>query len=65
MTTEERIQKAIRKVNSAILHTQALADAGEDVEFIVGDLQRAADKLYAMNYSRHNDGKKIVQLELF
>ena len=37
----------------------------EDVEFIVGDLQRVADKLYAMNYARHNDGKKIVQLELF
>jgi hypothetical protein len=65
MTKDERLQKAIRKVNSAILHTKALAEDGEDVDFIVGDLQKALDRLYALNYEQHHEGHKLVQMELF
>ena len=65
MEKAERLQKAIRKVNSAIIHVKALADEGEDVDFIVGDLQRISDKLYALNYAEHHEGKTIEQLELF
>ena len=48
-----------------MVHVKALADDGEDVDFIVGDLQRISDKLYALNYAEHHEGKTIEQLELF
>ncbi len=43
MERTERLKKAIRKVNSAMVHVKALAADGVDVTFIVGDLQRISD----------------------
>lgn len=65
MTQQERLQKAIRKVNSAIVHVSALAEGDMNVDPIVGDLKRIMDKLHALNYEHHHEGKTIVQTELF
>lgn len=65
MEPEERLQKAIRKVNSAIVHVSALAENDMNADPIVGDLKRVMDKLHALNYETHHEGKKIVQTELF
>ena len=65
MTSEERLQKAIRKVNSAIVHVSALAEDDMSVDTIVGDLKRVMDKLHALNYEHHHEGKTITQMELF
>lgn len=67
MTTEERLQKALRKVNSALVHVKALYEDKPDDElcYTIGHLQQAYDKLYAINYARHHKGRKVRQTELF
>ena len=65
MTSEERLQKAIRKVNSAIVHVSALAEDDMNADTIVGDLKRVMEKLHALNYEEHHEGKTITQMELF
>ena len=65
MTKEERLQKAIKKVSSAIVHVTALAEIESEADLIAGDLKRVLDKLHAMNYEEHHEGKTITQMELF
>ena len=67
MTTDERLQKALRKVNSALVHVKALYEERPDDElcYTLGYLQQAYDKLYAINYANHHEGRKVTQTELF
>ena len=65
MTNEERLQKAVRKVNSAIVRVSALPKNDKNVYTIIGDLKRVRDGLHAMNYREHHEGKTITQMELF
>ena len=37
----------------------------DDVDIIIGHLKRAQEKVYALNYTHHHPGKKVVQQELF
>ena len=64
MTKEEHLQKAITKTSSALLHVQRMAEEDADLSFIVGDLQRALERLQAL-HALHITGKKIIQGELF
>lgn len=67
MTQEERLKKVARRIESAIVHMEAIAKdtADDDVQFIIGYLQRAQEKVRAMNFSTRHKGKKVVQTELF
>ena len=67
MTKDERIQKAMHRIDSAITHMEAVAKdtADDEVDFIIGHLKRAQEKLHALNFSTHHEGKKVVQTELF
>ena len=65
MTSEERLQKAIRKVNSAIIHVRALPKNDKSVYTIIGDLKRAMNKLHTLNYEQNSECKTITQMELF
>ena len=67
MATEERMQKAMHRLDSAILHMEALREevSDDEVTFIIGHLKAAQEKLHALHFSMHNSGKKIVQQELF
>jgi len=67
MTQDERIQKAMHKIDSALRHMEALSQetAEDEVWQIIGHLKRAQEILHALNFSKHNDGKKLVQMELF
>lgn len=64
MKYAEHLQKAIIKTNSALLHVQRMAEEDADLSFIVGDLQRAVERLQALQ-ALHITGKKIIQGELF
>lgn len=66
MTTEERLKKAIHRVNSAILHVKALYEECPDDELrlALGHLQQASEKIESVNYAHHHEGKKMVQAEL-
>lgn len=63
-TIEERLQKAIKRTESAIVHVTAIEDM-EDVDIILGHLKRALDGLHAMNYKTHHEGKEIIQTSLW
>ena len=67
MTEEERLQKAIHRTNSALIHTKALYEENPDDElsYAIGYLQDALDKLQSINYAINNNGKTITQMELF
>ncbi len=64
MTTDERLRKAIRRTESAILHVTAI-EATQDVDQIIGHLKRALDGLHALNYKTHHDGREIIQTALW
>lgn len=64
MTKEGHLQKAITKTSSALLHVQRMAEEDADLSFIVGDLQRALERLQAL-YSLVHHGQNIIQGELF
>ena len=64
MTKEGHLQKAITKTSSALLHVQRMAEEDADLSFIVGDLQRALERLQAL-YSLVHHGQTIIQGELF
>lgn len=64
MTKEGHLQKAITKTSSALLHVQRMAEEDAYLSFIVGDLQRALERLQAL-YSLVHHGKTIIQGELF
>ena len=67
MTPSERLQKAIHRIDSALLHMEAVQiDVhDDDVDIIIGHLKRAQEKMHALNYANHHPGKKVVQQELF
>lgn len=67
MTTDERLQKAMRRIDSATLHMEALAQEmpDDEVHFIIGHLKAAQEKVHALHFAKHNNGKTIVQTELF
>ena len=67
MTPDERLQKVIHRINSAILHMEAVQrDVHDgDVGIIIGHLKRAQEKVHVLNYTHHHPGKKVVQQELF
>ena len=67
MTQDERIKKVMRKIDSALLHMEAVAKvtADDEVQYVIGHLKRAQEKVHAMNFGNHHEGKKIVQTELF
>ena len=67
MTQDERIKKVMRKIDSALLHMEAVpkVTADDEVQYIIGHLKRAQEKVHAMNFGNHHEGKKIVQTELF
>ena len=67
MTPSERLQKAIHRIDSALLHMEAVqSDVHDnDVDIIIGHLKRAQEKVHALNYTNHHPGKKVVQQELF
>ena len=56
MTKEGHLQKAITKTSSALLHVQRMAEEDADLSFIVGDLQRALERLQAL-YSLVHHGQ--------
>lgn len=64
MTYAEHLQKAINKTNSALFHVQRMAEEDADLSFVVGDIQRALERLQALQ-ALHITGKKIIQGELF
>ena len=63
----ERLQKAIHRTNSALVHAKALYEEMPDDElnYVIGHLQQAFDKLQNINYALHHDGKTVTQMELF
>lgn len=67
MNGSERLQKAIHRTNSALVHAKALYEEMPDDElnYVVGHLQQALDKLQSINYAINNNGKTITQMELF
>lgn len=67
MTQEERLQKVMRKIDSAITHMEKLTDEcfEEDMFYIMGHLRNAREKVHNLHYAKHHKGKKIVQNELF
>lgn len=67
MTKNERLQKAIHRTNSALVHAKALYEEMPDDElnYVVGHLQQAFDKLQNINYALHHEGKTVTQMELF
>jgi hypothetical protein len=67
MTPSERLQKAIHRIDSALLHMEAVQSDvhDDDVDIIIGHLKRAQEKLHVLNYAHHHPGKKVVQQELF
>ena len=67
MGKEERLQKAMKRVDSAILNVEALKDEvnDADVDLIVGHLKRAQEMIQSIYYAHHHEGKRLKQLELF
>jgi len=67
MRADERINKVMHRIDSAIYHMELLAvdRADDDVQYIIGHLKRAQEKVHAMNFSSRHKGKKLVQTELF
>ena len=67
MTKDERLQKVMHKIDSAILHMEAVErdTADDEVQYIIGHLKRAQEKVHALNFGNHHEGKKVVQAELF
>ena len=67
MTPAERLQKVIRRIDSALLHMEAVRSDlhDDDVDIIIGHLKRAQEKVHALNYTNHHPGTKVVQQELF
>lgn len=67
MTQDERTKKAMHRIDSALRHMSALSQetAADEVWQIIGHLKRAQELLCALNFSEHNEGKKLVQMELF
>ena len=67
MTKDERLKKVMHRIDSAILHMEAVANetADDEVQYIIGHLKRAQEKLHALNFGNHHEGKTIVQTELF
>ena len=67
MNKEERIKKVLHKIDSAILHMEAVAKEQPEngVDMILGHLKRASEMVHELNFSVHHKGRKITQTELF
>lgn len=67
MEKEERFQKILKRIDSAMLHAEALKkdvhDA--DIDLALGHLKRAQEMIYSIYYATHHEGKKAEQLTLF
>ena len=66
-TTDERLQDVIHLLDSAILHMEMVKRDihDEDVDYVIGHMKRAKEKVHALNFGKHHNGKKVVQKELF
>ena len=67
MKPAERLQKVIHRIDSALLHMEAVRSDvhDDDVDIVIGHLKRAQEKVHALNYTHHHPSKKVVQQELF
>ena len=67
MTKDERLQKVMHKIDSAILHMEAVErdTADDEVQYIIGHLKRAQEKVHALNFGNHHTDKRVRQLVLF
>lgn len=65
-TKSELIAKTIRKVESAMTQVKKIQaeDLSDDLSYIIGHLDKAADRLNSFN-SEHHTGRKITQTEMF
>lgn len=67
MKTEERFKKVTKRIDSAILHAEALKEDvhDADIDLALGHLKRAQEMIYSICYATHHEGKKAEQLTLF
>lgn len=67
MTKEERLQKVLKRIGSAILHTETLKEEmnDDDIDLAVGHLKRAQEIIHSLYYAIHHEGRKVEQMELF
>lgn len=62
---QELYRKVFSRLRKCVKDLNVLAEEGECVDTIIGDLKRAADGLHVENYRRYHHGPTIVQTELF
>lgn len=67
MTKDERLQKVLKRIDSAMLHVEALKEEvhDADIDLALGHLKRAQEIIYSICYATHHEGKKAEQLTLF
>ena len=67
MTKDERLQKVLKRIDSAMLHAEALKEQvnDADIDLALGHLKRAQEMIYSIYYATNHEGKKAEQLTLF
>ena len=62
---QEMYRKVFSRLRKCIRDLNVLAEEGENVDTIIGDLKRVTDGLHVENYRRYHHGHTIIQTELF
>jgi len=67
MTKDERLQKVLKRIDSAMLHAEALKEQvnDADIDLALGHLKRAQEMIYSIYYATHHEGKRAEQLTFF
>lgn len=67
MTKDERLQKVLKRIDSAMLHAEALKEEvnDADIDLALGHLKRAQEMIYSIYYATHHEGKRAEQLTFF
>ena len=67
MTKDERLQKVLKRIDSAMLHAAALKEEvnDADIDLALGHLKRAQEMIYSIYYATHHEGKRAEQLTFF
>ena len=67
MTKDERLQKVLKRIDSAMLHAEALKEEvnDTDIDLALGHLKRAQEMIYSIYYATHHEGKRAEQLTFF